>query len=448
MKNGQAEYKNWLLKNVRLIDGSRCLDEQNVDLVVSSGKILQIAPRIPPSSVPDPTNGENLQELDCKGLWLWPGLIDGHVHFRDPGLEHKENFLSGGKAAARGGYTAVVCEPNTKPPLADTDIIEMAVEKAQKNCRIRTYFKAAMTYRRKGGRVADYETFKKWKEIVAVSDDGDPVSSMTLMDAVCRQSAACNLLLSPHCEDSPRALNDYEAGIDPGFDPLTPYRNETLYVERDAALAAKYGCKIHFSHLSLESSVDVIQRYKKMDGASKRMTCELTPHHLLLSARDYPPDSIPAVNPPLRSRNDVQALGKALCDGVIDAIASDHAPHSREEKSQGANGLIGLETTLGLILTYFVRPGLLAPVDACRLLSSAPATIFHLPGGEILEDKEADLVLIDPAKKWIVDPEKFESKSRNTPFEGRQLTGKAVGTMVGGQFVFADDDLLNRNRSS
>lgn len=435
--------KNCLIENVRFVDGSRHLDETETDILLSDGRIKKIAPHPLNSDLIIETEQEYVR-IDAKGLWLWPGLVDGHVHLREPGYEHKETFASGCRAAACGGYTTVICEPNTNPPLASACVINEAARKSKNDGCVNVLFKAAMTHNREGRRVAEYQEFKGTSDVVALSDDGDPVSSALLSDMVCREAAKTPFVLSPHCEDSERVISDYESGAYPGFKRTLPYHNETLYVERDARCALKHGCKIHFSHLSFESSISLISDIRNSPSLKSHITCEVTPHHLLLSERDYTPGKTPRVNPPLRSKNDVAALQEALKDGRIDAIGSDHAPHSHSEKLQGAMGFIGLETSLALILTHFVRPGHITPLDACRLLSSAPAIIFNIHGGSAIEGQSADLVLIDPHRRWEVDSENFYSKSKNTPFEGHQLIGKAIGTIVKGKFVFADISLKNR----
>ncbi len=440
--NGNANPSFWLIKGIRLMDGGLGVDEREVDLLVGDDRIKLIASDADPSTIA--AGSREIRVIQGRGLWLWPGLVDGHVHFREPGYEYKETFRSGGRAAARGGYTSVICEPNTDPPPDSAEMIAQAMEKARCSTVVRTYFKAAMTRGRQGREVSDYGSLAPAPGVAALSDDGDPVSSLSVMEQVCSNAARWRLLLSPHCEDSPRALADFAAGVDPGFTPGRAFTNETLYVVRDMLLAGKYGCNIHFSHLSLASSIEALAGRRGGMNEGVRISCEATPHHLLLSDEDYPAGDAPSVNPPLRSKRDVQALQDALSGGLIDAIASDHAPHSEEDKAGGACGLIGLETTLGLVLTYFVGPGRISPLDACRLLSSAPASVFGLPGGVVQEDAPADLVFIDPDKRWTVDPSEFESLSRNTPFAGRELAGRAVGTMVGGRFAHMDDDLKNR----
>ena len=432
----------WLFRGIRLTDGGRGVDEEETDLLIGGGRVKRIDSPLPRHH--EKKESGDLRLIDGRGLWLWPGLVDAHVHFREPGFEHKENFLSGSRAAARGGYTSVICEPNTQPPLAFENALERAITKARKAGGVRKYFKAAMTYHRKGRRIADFQALSNIPEVVAFSDDGDAVSSLTLMEHICKECAPFGLPLSPHCEDSPRALEDCEAGVHPGFKPGAPYANESHYVERDADLALRYGCPIHFSHLSLGSSLNAISKFRSMPQKRAPVSCEVTPHHLLLSADDYSSADLPSVNPPLRSEKDMLAMRRALCTGHIDAVASDHAPHSDEEKRDGACGLVGLETTLGLIITEFVKPGRLSPLHACSLLSSNPAAIFGLQGGSITKGEPADLTVIDPDKRWVVDPAHFASRSRNTAFAGRHLTGKAIGTMCGGRFTYMDEVLRKR----
>jgi dihydroorotase len=264
------------------------------------------------------------------------------------------------------------------------------------------------------------------------------------MEQVCRAAARYGLPLSPHCEDSPRAVSDYSRGVDPGFVPAEPYTNETGYVARDLALAARWGCAVHFSHLSLESSVRAVRRARAGAGSGLKVTFELTPHHLVLSAEDFPRQEAPKVNPPLRSRRDRRALTEALLKGEADAVASDHAPHTAEDKAEGASGLIGLETTLGVVLTRFVHTGHLAPLDAARVLSTGPARAFALSAGSLRSGAAGDATLIDPQLEWTVRGREFASLARNTPYEAWKLRGRALGTMVGGRLVFADDALCRR----
>ncbi|MFW6457660.1 MAG: dihydroorotase [Planctomycetota bacterium] len=384
-----------------------------------------------------------LRMVDAEGLWLWPGLIDLHVHFREPGFTHKESIASGAMAAMAGGYTAVVCEPNTDPPLADVGIIRTVTEKARSDTALRVFFKAAMTEARAGKKVVDVEALAQQGQVVALSDDGDPVVDCGLMRQICRRAARVGLPICPHCEDTPRSRRAYEANVNLGFSPSTFQRNEAAFIERDARLAVESGVPVHFSHVSLRESLDVLEKIRK-DHPGTFVTAEAAPHHLLLDDRVELAEERRKVNPPLRSDQDRRALCEALEGGEIDVIASDHAPHTAEEKRRGASGFIGVETSLALILTHFVHEGRLSPLQAAERMSTRPAAILGLPGGRVSPGSVADLVLIDPAEEWDVRGEDLKSRSDNTPFEGWSVQGRAVGTIIGGALVYARDSFKTR----
>jgi len=435
--------ETWLIRGAVVSDPSRGVHGRR-DVLVVGGRVAQVGERI--DGVPAGVG--RVRVVDADGLWLWPGLVDLHVHLRDPGLTQKETLASGTEAAARGGYTTVVCEPNTLPPIDTPERAAELARRCEREGRVRVRVKAAMTRGRAGRAPSDIEALARVPSVVALSDDGDPVTRKGVMEEVARRAARAGLPLSPHCEDSPRALQDYRAGADPGFEPGPPYENETRYIERDIQLAARWGCRVHFSHVSLRSSVELIRRFRDGRPEARNVSFEVTPHHLLLSAEDFAPGEAPLVNPPLRSADDRLALQEALGQGLVDAIASDHAPHTAEDKALGARGLIGLETTLGLVLTYFVHPGRLSVAAAVRLLSTRPAQALGLAGGSLAPGGPADLVLIDPGLEWEVRGEQFASLARNTPCEGWRLRGRAVGVLVGGAAAFVHDSLLERMRAA
>ncbi|MFO7956130.1 MAG: dihydroorotase [Candidatus Brocadiia bacterium] len=428
-----------LIQGARLIDPIAGIDGRR-DLLAVDGHVSQVAEQITRAEARRECGDASLTVMDAAGLWLLPGLVDVHVHLREPGYPQKETIATGTQAAAAGGFTTVVCEPNTDPPIDSVDIVRDVVARAEKEGRVHVYLKAAMTKGRRGEEPNDIASLAAEERVVALSDDGDPVVRPGVMAEVCRRAAEADILLSPHCADSPRALEQMADGVDPGFQPGEPGTNEARYIERDIEIAAEQGCRMHFSHVSLAESVEAIRR-----GRSRAwVTCEATPHHLLLCAEDFDPDQPPAVNPPIRSREDRDALRRALLAGQIEAIASDHAPHTAEDKAAGACGLIGLETTLGLVLTHLVGPGMLAPPDVVRLLSAAPARIFGLPAGSLEVGDAADMVLVDPENEWTVNPESFRSLSRNSPWAGRTLRGKAMATFVAGREAFADQAFSDR----
>jgi len=431
-----AAPESMLIRGAHLTDPCTGVDGVR-DVAVSGGLVARVDERIDPGEV------HASRVMDAEGLWLWPGLVDVHVHFREPGFTHKETIQTGSAAAMRGGYTSVVCEPNTQPPLEGPELAQQMHLKALAVSRVRVYFKATMTRGRQGTEPGDYESLAEVPWVVALSDDGDPVVSAAVMEEVCRRASRSGLLLSPHCEDSPRALDGYRAGLDPGFEPGEPYTNEAGYVARDLELARRAGARIHFSHVSLGGSVELIKR-ARLGRPEAGVTFEVTPHHLLLSGSSFAPGEVPRVCPPLRSGKDLEALQRALEGGEVDAVASDHAPHSSEERRAGASGLIGLETTLGLMLTHFVHAGRLSRLGAAAALSTGPARAFRLPGGSLAVGQPADMVLIDPDEEWVVDSGEFASLSRNTPYEGWRMRGRAAATVVGGEVVFSLPSLEGR----
>jgi dihydroorotase len=421
-----------LLRNAHLTDPANGVDGVR-DVLVADGRVMQVGERIPPGDLPSAAG-----TLDCAGLWLWPGLVDVHVHFREPGFVRKEDLKTGSAAAAAGGYTTVVCEPNTNPA---TDSVERARElaaRAERDACVHVYLKAAMTVGREGREPTPIADLAREPAVVALSDDGDPLVDPAVMESVCRAAKAADIAISPHEEDSAESLRAYAEGSDPGFAPGPPFRNEANYVLRDLALAAEIGCRIHFSHVSRADVLALIRDARSSAKPGAGPSLEVAPHHLLLSADDFPEREVPAVNPPLRPAADRDALAEALLRGEIDAIASDHAPHTAEDKAGGASGLIGLETTLGLILTEFVGRRGWSREAAVRAMSLRPARIFGLPAGTVTPGAAADLVLIDPLRRWTVDPEAFRSRSRNTPYAGMRLTGKAVATVVAGVPAYVD----------
>ena len=413
-----------LLRSPRICDPSQGMDYR-ADVLVKNGAISSIGEGQP---VPPKT-----RVIDCTGLWLWPGLVDPHVHFRDPGFTDKEDLGTGGRAAAAGGYTAVVCEPNTRPPLDTRERARDMLHRAARESDVRVFAKGAMTEGRAGGRMADLSGLSAVDGVVAFSDDGDPVVDQEMMARVCREASCLGLPLSPHCEDSPASVEQYDRGADPGFEPGEPYTNEWRFVRRDLECASRHGCRIHFSHVSQLRSVEQIRRARE---GTAGVTYEVTPHHLVLCREDYSEGDAPVVNPPLGTAEDREALRRAVAEGEADAIGSDHAPHRPEDKAQGASGLIGLETTLGVIMTELVHEGTIAPMRAAQLLSTGPASIFDLPGGSLRPGESADMVLIAPGEYWTVDADQFRSKSRNTPFDGRELKGRAVATFLEGERIF------------
>ena len=392
--------------------------------------------------------------IDAKGKIVVPGLIDVHVHFREPGQEHKETIASGSRAAAAGGFTTVVAEANTDPPIDTPARVRNVLDIARKNSIVNFYTKAATTQEMRGTKLIDIEGVKI-AGAVAISDDGNPVPTEELMRDALIKAKSCNILLNPHCEESvfyqemwKRENNrrDFEFPDKMPYSskPGTLFFSETGFIERDIKLAEEIGARLHISHVSLASSVKVIADAKQRGVA---VTAEATPHHFLLTEEDAKKIGPNAkVNPPLRSKEDVEAIKSGLADGTIDVIATDHAPHSPQEKSvpweDAPFGIIGLETALGLVLTFLVQPGYLTLMQAIDKMSTTPARIFGIETGGFKPGAQADLTVIDPNKKWKVDVKNFYSKGRNCPFDGWELQGKPVMTIVRGQIAMQEGEVI------
>ena len=426
--------KNILLKNGHVVDPANDVDSVS-DVLILDGKISKVSKDIVPEN-------EDIEVIDVSGKVVVPGLIDCHVHLREPGYEAKETIETGSRAAARGGFTTIMCEPNTNPPIDDVEQVENLMKRVNEKGLVNIYTKACITKGSKGETLTDMERLSNHSSVVAFSDDGNPVLKKNLMEDALRTASQNNKPLSPHCEDSGFLSVEDISKAELGFSPGKIFENEANYILRDIGFARSTGCTgyhIHFSHVSLKESIEHIRKWK----SPTNITCEVTPHHLLLD-RDYRDANgeRPKVNPPLRSKDDVQSIRKGLSEGVIAVIASDHAPHTLDDKKAGVPGVIGLETTLGLVITKLVNPGIISLKDAILKMSTNPANIFKVSGGSLLPGTPADVTIIDMNKEWKVDVNDFESKSRNSPFHGWELKGQAVMTIVAGRIVMREGSVL------
>jgi dihydroorotase, multifunctional complex type len=420
-----------LIKRAKIIDPSK--DELFIgDLYIDEGKICEI--------------GEDLfrcaeyadEIIDADGMTLAPGLVDMHVHMRDPGQTKKEDVYTAAKAAAAGGITAMLAMPNTKPAVDTPEVVNYILKRAEK-ADVKVYTAAAITRGLKGGTRSDWTVLKE-AGAIAFSDDGRPVLNTADLLAVLQFAKENEILVTAHCEDLSAAGNGIvhkgavseELGI-----PGIPYAAEDCGTAREIAAAASIDAPIHICHVSTKGSVELIRDAKRR---GVKVTAETAPHYLLLTDEMLrKKDADYRMNPPLREEADRLALIEALTDGTIDAIATDHAPHTVSEKADfllAPNGAIGMETSLSATLTAL--DGVLTTTQIVRLMSKNPAEILKIPGGDLEIGAPANLVLFDENEIWTVDETKLHGKSRNTPFKGMSLKGKVKYTFYEGRKIFED----------
>jgi len=383
--------------------------------------------------------GAGMEVLLAEGLLVAPGLIDLHTHLREPGFEAKETILTGTRAAVKGGFTTILAMPNTRPA-ADTGAVAGFVRRrADEAGWARVLPVGALTVGREGRELAPYGELKE-AGVPALSDDGNPVTAAGLMWNAMRYARMLGLVVISHCEDltlsAGGAMNEGYTATRLGLKGI-PAAAEEVMVARDILLAEKTGCRLHLAHLSTAGSVRLVREAK---ARGVPVTAEATPHHFTLTEEacaGY--DTNTRVNPPLRSAGDVAAVLEGLADGTIDAVATDHAPHTRAEKEVEFElapcGICGLETAVPLVFTRLVHTGILSAARAVALLSREPARVLGLPGGVITEGAVADLTVIDPFLERVVDPASFESKGRNSPFAGHRLAGWPVAVVRGGRVL-------------
>ena len=422
-----------------LIQGGRVIDpatgvDREADVLLAEGRIAAIDASISP--------GGRHRVIDARNLLVAPGLVDMHVHLRDPGQTHKEDIASGTAAAVQGGFSAVACMPNTIPPIDHPTVVEYIQRRATSTGACRVLPIATITKGRLGEELAPIPTLAA-SGAVALSDDGDAVKDAGLLRRAMSYARQVGLPVIEHSEDATLsnggAMHEGMWSVVLGLRGI-PSVSEEAIVARDIVLAEDTGARLHVAHVSTAGSVALIREAKRRGVG---VTAEVTPHHLLLTDEavgGYNTDA--KMNPPLRGQADRAVLVEGLLDGTIDAIATDHAPHTPEEKrvefDSAPFGVVGLETALSVLLTRLVRPGLLSLGEVLRRLSTTPAAILGLAGGRLEIDAPADLVLIDLDRRWTVDPAVFASKSRNTPFAGWELQGKAVMTIVGGEIKYSE----------
>lgn len=424
---------SYLFRKLHVLSPADSLDFIG-DIRIANGKFAGIGTSLAPQ--PDDI------VLDMEGKTAFPGLVDMHVHLRDPGFTHKEDVFTGCEAAAAGGVTAVACMPNTNPVTDSPEIIRYILEKAT-NAKAKVYPVAAITQGMQGEILTDMAALKE-VGAVAVSDDGKPVPSARLMMEGMKLAEGNGLLTISHCEDLDlihggimhKGAVSEELGV-PGMDRAS----EDAITAREIALADSANTRIHIAHVSTAGAADFIRSAKKR---GVKVTCETAPHYFLLTHELLrKQDADYRMNPPLREESDVSAMREAVIDGTIDCIVTDHAPHAKEEKAdfrKAPNGVVGLETSFAASYTGLVKSGLIPLSRLVELMSVNPARILGIPGGHIRVGEPADLAIADLEKVWTVEPDKLHSKSKNTVFKGMTLTGKIVCTLKDGQIVYTFEE--------
>lgn len=418
-----------LIKGGRVIDPGRFVGI--ADVLIDHGKITAVG-----SNLSVPAGGRTIH---ANAKLVVPGLVDLHVHFREPGFEYKETIQSGSAAAVAGGFTTVCCMPNTNPVNDNQAVTEFMLERARLAGLANVFPVGAITKGSEGKELAEIGDLRR-SGCVAISDDGKPVMNSLVMRRAMEYASAFDLTVVDHCEDLHLAeggcMNEGLVSTELGL-PGIPAAAEDVMVARNLSLSELTGSRLHLAHISTAGSVRMV-REAKARGIS--VTAEACPHHFLLTdeqVRGY--NTHAKMNPPLRTWTDVQAIKEGLRDGTIDVIATDHAPHATQEKQQDFTeapfGIVGLETALPLTLGL-VEEGILTLEQAIQKLTSAPAAAFGLKKGTLAVGADADVIIVDPQEQWDVDPSKFRSKSRNTPFAGWKVKGRVQTTIVGGRVVF------------
>lgn len=419
-----------LIKNGRVLDPAAAIDAI-ADVLVEDGKIAAVSPDI--SVAADSC-------IDAAGCFVMPGFVDLHVHLRDPGFEQKETVVTGAAAAARGGYTTIVAMPNTKPVVDNADVVNYVHHKAKNMTKINVLQAGAITKGMAGVVLSDIEQMAE-AGIPAVSEDGKSVMNAYLMREAMKAAKKLDIPVLAHCEDinlvNGGVVNEDENAKKHALPGIANVVEDTIAI-RDVLLAEDTGAKLHLCHCSTQGSVEIVSIAK---NKGVQISAEVCPHHFTLTSDDMPPkDTNYKMNPPLRTKKDVEALREALKSGIMDVIATDHAPHTKEEKNDSIMmapfGIIGLETAASLTYTELVLGGYLTPMQMAEKMSYNPARVINCGRGSLGIGKPADIVIFDPEKTYCIDASTFASKGRNTPFHGRRVTGAVRMTIAAGEIVY------------
>ncbi|MEK6719018.1 MAG: dihydroorotase [candidate division NC10 bacterium] len=423
-----------------LIEGGRVIDPANkvdavLDVWIEDGRIAALGPQPPARQAPPPD-----RVLDARGKVVCPGFVDLHVHLREPGREDKETIATGTRAAARGGFTSVCCMPNTSPVNDNQSVTEFILDRARREGAVNVFPVGAITKGQQGEELAEIGELVR-AGCVVISDDGKPVMNAEIMRRALEYAGMFGIPVIQHAEDlhmtGKGVMHEGLVSTELGLQGI-PAASEAVIVARDILLAELTGSHFHVAHVSTAEAIRLIREAK---AKGLHVTCEVTPHHFATTdeaVRSFNTNA--KMSPPLRSSRHVEALKVGLKDGTIDAIATDHAPHTVQEKEQefdyAPNGIIGLETAFGLTMTVLVEGEVLTLNQAIARLTSEPARIFNLPKGTLSVGADADVTILDPTREWVVDVRKSASKSRNSPFHGWKLRGEVLATIVEGKVVW------------
>ncbi|HVO81422.1 MAG TPA: dihydroorotase [Terriglobales bacterium] len=433
MAHDKSKSGSLLIKGGHVIDPASKIDAP-MEVLLRDGRVAEIAP-------PNKIHGGADEKFDARGLIVAPGFIDIHVHLREPGQSYKETIASGTAAAAAGGFTSVCCMPNTHPVVDSPEWVTW-IQQPERDAVVNVFPIAAATHASKGAVLTDFRGLQR-AGAVAISDDGRPILNEAVMRETLRVASEINLLVIQHAEDTRMtencSMNDGPTSFRLGLRGMKTAAEASI-VERDVQLAQQFtGARLHVAHVSTADALKAVRRGKR---SRARVTCEVTPHHFTLTDSDVGDYNTNCkMNPPLRSPSDREAMLVALADGTVDAIATDHAPHAIHEKEmefeRAMFGVTGLETALGLAITRLHREQKIPLTRVVELFTTGPARVMTLRGrGTLARGSYADVTIFDPKKRWTFEAAKSRSKSRNSPFDGWQLTGKVVATVVGGEVVY------------
>lgn len=423
-----------LIANARILDPS-CEPPVDFigDILIEGDRIIKVGSNLAQTKI-----AQGAQHIDASGLCAAPGFLDIHVHLRDPGFTHKEDIITGCKAAAAGGVTGVCCMPNTKPVTDSEEVLSYILDKA-KDADARVYPIASITKGMLGQELNDIAALHACGA-VAVSDDGRPVENGGMMLKALKEAYKAGVPVISHCEDltiiDGGIINEGRISKELGVKGMDRASEDSI-TAREIVLAESSDTAIHIAHVSTKGSVQLIREAK---ARGVKVTCETAPHYMMMTDElllSYNANF--RMNPPLREQEDCEAIVEGVLDGTIDAIVTDHAPHAAEEKAnflKAPNGIVGLETSFAAACTVLVHQCGMSLLDLVKLMSTNPANLLRLPGGTLREGSLADIVLFDPDRSWTVDAKKLHSKSKNTPFDSLELTGRVVRTILGGKTVF------------